>query len=79
MQTLASPPTGYYSLLTILDDIVIVMDLLRRVRPHEVYAAGDLSDPHGTHRTCLDAIVRACRIRRAVSRASGRERRSRAG
>ena len=41
------------------DDIDIVMDLLRRVRPHEVYAAGDLSDPHGTHRTCLDAIVRA--------------------
>ena len=41
------------------DDIDIVADLLRRIRPQQVYAAGDLSDPHGTHRTCLDAIVRA--------------------
>ncbi len=40
-------------------DIQIVVDLLREVKPHQVYAAGDLSDPHGTHRVCLDAIIAA--------------------
>ncbi|MEM8737930.1 MAG: glucosamine-6-phosphate deaminase [Planctomycetota bacterium] len=43
------------------DDVKIIVDLLRRVKPHQVYAAGDLSDPHGTHRTCLTAIFEACR------------------
>jgi glucosamine-6-phosphate deaminase len=38
-----------------------VKALLRRVKPHLVYAAGDLSDPHGTHRVCLSAIFRALR------------------
>ncbi len=32
------------------EDIRITMDLLERVKPQQVYAAGDLSDPHGTHR-----------------------------
>jgi glucosamine-6-phosphate deaminase len=41
------------------DDIKITMDLLDRVQPHQVYAAGDLSDPHGTHRVCLAAITTA--------------------
>jgi glucosamine-6-phosphate deaminase len=41
------------------DDIRITRDLLERVRPHQVYAAGDLSDPHGTHRVCLATITRA--------------------
>jgi glucosamine-6-phosphate deaminase len=40
-------------------DVRITMDLLERVRPHQVYAAGDLSDPHGTHRVCLAAITEA--------------------
>ncbi len=39
--------------------IAIVKDLLKRVKPHQVYAAGDLSDPHGTHRVCLQAILTA--------------------
>ncbi|MBI1304112.1 MAG: glucosamine-6-phosphate deaminase [Phycisphaera sp.] len=43
------------------EDIEIVKSLLRRVKPHLVYAAGDLSDPHGTHRVCLSAIFRALR------------------
>ena len=34
-------------------DIEILVDLFRKLRPHQMYAAGDLSDPHGTHRTCL--------------------------
>lgn len=37
-------------------DIKIIQDLLEEVEPHQVYAAGDLADPHGTHRVCLDAI-----------------------
>ena len=40
-------------------DIQIIADLLNKVQPHQVYAAGDLSDPHGTHRTCLSAIFAA--------------------
>ncbi len=42
------------------EDIAITIELLRRVKPHQIYAAGDLSDPHGTHRTCLSAILQAC-------------------
>lgn len=41
------------------EDIKIVMDLLEKIKPHQVYAAGDLSDPHGTHRVCLSAIFQA--------------------
>ncbi len=41
------------------DDIKITMDLLQRVKPHQIYAAGDLSDPHGTHRVCLAAILQS--------------------
>jgi glucosamine-6-phosphate deaminase len=41
------------------EDIKIVADLIRQVKPHQIYAAGDLSDPHGTHRVCLDAIFAA--------------------
>ncbi|MEY3366915.1 MAG: hypothetical protein RI973_70 [Bacteroidota bacterium] len=40
-------------------DIDIVAELLDKVKPHQVYAAGDLADPHGTHRVCLDAIFAA--------------------
>jgi len=40
-------------------DIDIVADLMERIKPHQIYAAGDLSDPHGTHRVCLAAIYRA--------------------
>ena len=42
------------------DDIRITMDLLEKVKPHQIYAAGDLSDPHGTHRVCLAAVFEAC-------------------
>ena len=43
------------------EDIKMVGDLLRDLRPHQIYAAGDLADPHGTHRTCLSAIFQACK------------------
>jgi glucosamine-6-phosphate deaminase len=42
-------------------DIQMTVDLLRRIQPHQIYTAGDLSDPHGTHRTCLAAVLRSCR------------------
>jgi glucosamine-6-phosphate deaminase len=40
-------------------DIQIVMDLIEEIQPHQIYAAGDLADPHGTHKVCLDAIMEA--------------------
>jgi glucosamine-6-phosphate deaminase len=40
-------------------DVEVVAELLGKVKPHQIYAAGDLSDPHGTHRTCLNAIFQA--------------------
>jgi glucosamine-6-phosphate deaminase len=40
-------------------DIDIVASLMEQVQPHQIYAAGDLSDPHGTHRTCLAAVFQA--------------------
>lgn len=43
-------------------DIEITVDLMRRVKPHQIYAAGDLSDPHGTHRTCLSVILQSCLV-----------------
>ncbi len=40
-------------------DIQITMDLIEKIKPHQIYAAGDLADPHGTHKVCLDAIFEA--------------------
>jgi len=40
-------------------DVNIVLDLLREVQPHQIYVAGDLADPHGTHRVCTDAVLAA--------------------
>jgi glucosamine-6-phosphate deaminase len=40
-------------------DIAITARLLEEVQPHQIYAAGDLSDPHGTHRVCLTAVIAA--------------------
>jgi glucosamine-6-phosphate deaminase len=41
------------------EDIALVTKILKEVKPHQIYAAGDLSDPHGTHRVCLNAILKA--------------------
>jgi glucosamine-6-phosphate deaminase len=40
-------------------DVEITLELLREHRPELVFVAGDLSDPHGTHRMCLEAVHRA--------------------
>ena len=42
-------------------DIAEVMELLEGIRPDQIYMAGDLSDPHGTHRLCAEAIFQAVR------------------
>ncbi|MDR1763981.1 MAG: glucosamine-6-phosphate deaminase [Dysgonamonadaceae bacterium] len=41
------------------EDVKIITDLLQTVKPHQIFAAGDLSDPHGTHRVCFIAILEA--------------------
>ncbi|MGI6233134.1 MAG: glucosamine-6-phosphate deaminase [Prevotella sp.] len=40
-------------------DVEIVRDLLKAIKPHEIFVAGDLADPHGTHRKCTDAVLAA--------------------
>jgi glucosamine-6-phosphate deaminase len=44
------------------EDVELVVKLLQKIQPHQIYAAGDLSDPHGTHRVCFDAIEKALGI-----------------
>lgn len=50
--TIAKKPVGD-------EDILIIENLLREVRPDQIYVAGDLADPHGTHRVCAEAIFAA--------------------
>ncbi len=40
-------------------DIDIIKELLQKVKPHQIYVAGDLADPHGTHRVCTEAVLEA--------------------
>ena len=41
------------------EDIDIIKKLLTEIKPHQIFAAGDLRDPHGTHKVCFDAILMA--------------------
>ncbi|MBQ9287602.1 MAG: glucosamine-6-phosphate deaminase [Bacteroidaceae bacterium] len=40
-------------------DVNIVRNLLKEIKPHQIFVAGDLADPHGTHRVCTDAVLAA--------------------
>ena len=40
-------------------DVHIMKDFIETIKPHQIYVAGDLADPHGTHKVCLDAILAA--------------------
>ena len=40
-------------------DFKIIEELIDAIKPHQIYAAGDLADPHGTHRVCLEAVFEA--------------------
>lgn len=41
------------------DDILQTIKLLQQIKPHQVFAAGDFADPHGTHKVCFDIIHQA--------------------
>jgi glucosamine-6-phosphate deaminase len=41
------------------DDILKTIDLLRAVKPHQVFTAGDFEDPHGTHKVCFNIVLHA--------------------
>ena len=41
------------------EDVRIVSKLINDVKPHQIYVAGDLADPHGTHKKCTDAVLAA--------------------
>jgi glucosamine-6-phosphate deaminase len=43
------------------EDVKLTIELLRKVKPHQIFAAGDLADPHGTHKVCLDIIFESMR------------------
>ncbi|WP_350285277.1 glucosamine-6-phosphate deaminase [uncultured Croceitalea sp.] len=49
------------------DDIDIMVDIIDKVKPHQIYAAGDLADPHGTHSVCLDAVFAALETLKTAS------------
>ncbi len=48
------------------EDIQITMELLRKIKPHQIYCAGDLADPHGTHKVCLEVIFESMRRLKAA-------------
>ncbi len=43
-------------------DIADIIALLERLQPAQIYVAGELSDPHGTHRVCAEAIFESVRV-----------------
>ncbi|MCA6497682.1 MAG: glucosamine-6-phosphate deaminase [Chitinophagaceae bacterium] len=48
------------------EDIRITMELLRVIQPHQIYCAGDLADPHGTHKVCLEVVFESLRRLKAA-------------
>lgn len=41
------------------EDFKIITALIEKIKPHQIFAAGDLADPHGTHKVCLDGVFEA--------------------
>jgi glucosamine-6-phosphate deaminase len=48
------------------EDIQIHIDLIKKVRPHQIFAAGDFADPHGTHKVCFDVMYEALKRLKAA-------------
>ncbi len=48
-------------------DVKIMCDIIEDIKPHQIYAAGDLADPHGTHKVCLDSLFDALKILKTKS------------
>ncbi|MDP4285570.1 MAG: glucosamine-6-phosphate deaminase [Bacteroidota bacterium] len=44
------------------EDVSLTVKLMREIKPHQVFCAGDLADPHGTHKVCLDIILAALEV-----------------
>jgi len=38
------------------DDVIVTMALLKKIKPQQIFAAGDFADPHGTHKICFEAV-----------------------
>ncbi len=49
----------YQSNVSFEEDVNLTVDLLKKIKPHQVFAAGDFADPHGTHKVCFDIILTA--------------------
>jgi glucosamine-6-phosphate deaminase len=47
-------------------DVELTIELLRMLKPQQIYAAGDLADPHGTHKVCLDIVFESLRRLKAA-------------
>ncbi len=48
------------------EDVLITMELLRKLQPHQIFCAGDLADPHGTHKVCLEVVFESLRRLKAA-------------
>jgi glucosamine-6-phosphate deaminase len=59
---------GRHKLPVTAADLAAVRELLLRLRPSQIYAAGDLADPHGTHRLCLELLAAVLRELPAAAR-----------
>lgn len=42
-------------------DVKITMEFLRKIKPHQIFCAGDFADPHGTHIVCFEVVAEALR------------------
>ncbi len=42
-------------------DVQMTIDLLNKLKPNQIYCAGDFADPHGTHKVCFDVVIEALR------------------
>lgn len=52
--------TGRFEKLPMSEaDVLPIREMIRKIKPHQIYVAGDLADPHGTHRKCTDAVLAA--------------------
>lgn len=40
-------------------DVELTIDLLQKIKPHQIFAAGDFADPHGTHLVCFNIVIKA--------------------
>jgi len=47
-------------------DVQLTVELLQSIKPHQIFCAGDLADPHGTHKVCLDVVFEALRRLKAA-------------